>query len=386
MNFLKSVESPSIEKVENYPSRLVCNEPVSARRISYKGSRYYYYVTEENGQRQASKFHPSVTTLAKTFAGSSEGLNRWYAGHGTYDTAQAHLLERSLYGTFVHVCLAEMLFKLQTSPDEMAEIPLEDLLSNLQAFAKFHQLRADWVRENWQQIVKDLMAFSKFFVQYEVTPLLIETAVFNHSVGYAGTIDLLAEVTTGERYKTGPRAGQLKDAATATRKIWCIDFKTSKAHKVRTEYAVQGELLRRAVEATYSIETEKGIMPVVVDAVKVLAPGNWRKAPTFWLGDCTKSEKLQYINSVLPMAMHDHKGVETAPYKTMLSGALGFGSQAQPQLQPITLGAAVAMYEQGQGDSLGFSPANDALANRALANSLRKAQVVTQPQLPAAAE
>ena len=78
--------------------------------------------------------------------------------------------------------------------------------------------------------------------------------------------------------------------------------------------------------------------------------------------------------------MSHYEGAEHRPYKTLLSGVMGFGATGMrtPEMQPITVREAITLQANGKHDTLGLDSTSNAAISSALAKMLRNSQVALQ--------
>lgn len=195
-------------------------QPETVFRLDSSGHRYYY-TFDENGE---PRFYVSVTTLIKQTLPTSPSLIKWIADMG-YDESQRYAAERASYGTFMHAQIAELI--INRSYD------LNKLKERLKLYIESEKLPSDFINYA-DDFKKDILAFAQFMKDTDLKPLAIELVLTNPEDGYAGAIDLAAEITIeekgffGEVYKTGANAGKPKETKRQRRIRAIIDFKSGR--------------------------------------------------------------------------------------------------------------------------------------------------------------
>lgn len=148
-------------------------------RLDSSGHRYYYRIVNNE-----PVFYTSVTTLIKNTLPTPPSLIKWIADKGQEEGAK-EAMERADYGTLMHECCAELLIN--------GKFDLDNLTKKLALFTAKNNIP---VKEEWtESLKKDILAFAQFVIDFSVTPLAVEIVLYHPTDGYAGAIDLCAEVT-----------------------------------------------------------------------------------------------------------------------------------------------------------------------------------------------
>ncbi|MBQ2855531.1 MAG: hypothetical protein IJE78_00190 [Bacteroidaceae bacterium] len=257
-------------------------QPEPVYRLDSSGHRYYYTFDEDGEPR----FFVSVTTLIKQTLPTSPSLVKWIADMG-YEESQRFAQERAQYGTFMHAQIAELLITRSYNLNLIRE--------RLRMFIESEQLPSDFMGYA-DDFKKDILAFAQFMKDTDLKPLAIELVLTNPEDGYAGAIDLAAELTIeekgffGEFYKTGANAGKPKETKRQRRIRAIIDFKSG-----RKGFFPEYEIQLHAYMKMWNMHFEAH----PIEKVFNWSPKDWRgKTPTYNFKDQTDSKnakKLPYL-------------------------------------------------------------------------------------------
>ena len=257
-------------------------QPEPVYRLDSSGHRYYYTFDEFGEPR----FFVSVTTLIKQTLPTAPSLVKWIADMG-YEESQRFAQERAHYGTFMHAQIAELLITRSYNLNLIRE--------RLRMFIESEQLPSDFMGYA-DDFKKDILAFAQFMKDTELKPLAIELVLTNPEDGYAGAIDLAAELTIeekgffGEVYKTGANAGKPKETKRQRRIRAIIDFKSG-----RKGFFPEYEIQLHAYMKMWNMHFEAH----PIEKVFNWSPKDWRgKTPTYNFKDQTDSKnakKLPYL-------------------------------------------------------------------------------------------
>lgn len=267
---------------EYYDQEALKEQPEPVYRIDSSGHRYYYTFDDDSKPR----FFVSVTTLIRQTTPTSPELIKWIANMG-YEESQRYASERASYGTFMHSQIADLI--ITRSYD------LNKLKSRLRDYIESEQLPADFINYA-DDLKKDVLAFAQFMKDTDLKPLAIELVLTNPDDGYAGAIDLAAEITIeekgffGEVYKSGENKGKPKESKRKRRVTAIIDFKSG-----RKGFYADYEIQLHAYKAMWDIHFPD--MPI--EKLYNWSPKDWRgSVPTYNLKDQTDSKnasKLPYL-------------------------------------------------------------------------------------------
>ena len=171
----------TIEKLtpQYFNTEKLLHQPKPIYRIDLKDFRYYYNFGEDG----EPKFYTSVTTLIKNTLPTPPALIKWMADKGAED-GKSEAMERACYGTCMHhlcgMLLIDGKLDLGVVPNVLQQIALRENI----------QPQKGWVEE----LKKDILAFAQFIIDRKVKPLAIEVCLYHPTDGYAGAIDLVAEL------------------------------------------------------------------------------------------------------------------------------------------------------------------------------------------------
>lgn len=267
---------------EYYDQETLKEQPEPVYRLDSSGHRYYYTFDENSNPR----FFVSVTTLIRQTTPTSPELIKWIANMG-YDESQRYASERASYGTFMHSQIADLI--INRSYD------LNKLKSRLKDYIESEQLPADFINYA-DDLKKDILAFAQFMRDTDLKPLAIELVLTNPEDGYAGAIDLAAEIEIeekgffGETYKSGENKGKPKESKRKRRVTAIIDFKSG-----RKGFFPEYEIQLHAYKAMWDLHFPE----LPIEKLYNWSPKDWRGLiPTYNLKDQTDSKnasKLPYL-------------------------------------------------------------------------------------------
>lgn len=271
-------------------------QPEPVYRLDSSGHRYYYTFDED----EEPIFFVSVTTLIKQTLPTSPQLIKWIADMG-YDESQRYAEDRAAYGTFMHAQIAELI--INRSYD------LDNLRSRLKLYIESKKLPSGFIGyEN--DFKKDILAFAQFMKDTELKPLAIELVLTNKEDGYAGAIDLAAEISIeekglfGETYKTGANAGKPKETKRKRRIRAIIDFKSG-----RKGFFPEHEIQLHAYKKMWNMNFEA----FPVERVYNWSPKDWRgTTPSYNFKDQTESKNAKKLPYLVELArIEDEKRENT---------------------------------------------------------------------------
>lgn len=273
-------------KAEFFNEDALQEQPEPVYRLDSSGHRYYY-TFDENGEPQ---FYVSVTTLIKQTLPTLPQLIKWIADMG-YEESQRYAQERAAYGTFMHGQFAELLIARSYN--------LNGLKERLKMYIESEQLPSNFINYA-DDFKKDILAFAQFMKDTDLRPLAIELVLTNPQDGYAGAIDLCAEITIeekgfyGETYKTGANAGKPKETKRQRRIRAIIDFKSG-----RKGFFPEHEVQLLAYKTMWNMHFEQ----YPVERVYNFSPKEWRgTTPTYNFKDQTDSKNAQKLPYLVELA------------------------------------------------------------------------------------
>lgn len=250
----------------------------------------WYYTISNHGQVQ---FYGSVTSILDKTLPTSPYLIKWIADHGVQGANRLRD-QKAEYGTLMHLVIADYL------QQEYYNLNMMQFIVN--HYVREHRIQYDtsWWAESLQ---KDLLSFDAFCKEYQVKPLAVEMVCAAPSLGYAGCIDLVCEMTIqekgfiGEMYKSGPNKGEPKESKFGRTIKAIVDFKSGK-HQFYENNEIQANMYMRLWNACYP-------------EAKVERCYNWRPSewegvePTFNLKDQTLVKSCEKIPHLLKLFLID---------------------------------------------------------------------------------
>lgn len=182
----------------------------------------WYYTISAHGQVQ---FYGSVTSILDKTLPTSPYLIKWIAEHGVQGANRLRD-QKAEYGTLMHLVIADYL------QNEVYNLNMMHFI--VQHYVREHRIQYDTSR--WaESLQKDLLSFDAFCKEYNVKPLAVEMVCAAPSLGYAGCIDLVCEMTVMEKgfadgvvYAKGKNEGQPKEVKIPKTFRAIVDFKSGK--------------------------------------------------------------------------------------------------------------------------------------------------------------
>lgn len=278
----------TVEQVsaEYFNAEALKEQPEPVYRLDSSGHRYYYTFDEDGNPR----FYVSVTTMIKQTMPTSPQLIKYIADLG-YEESQRYAAERAAYGTFMHAQIAELI--IAKSYD------LDKLRDRLKDYIESEKLPSDFINYA-DDLKKDVLAFAQFAKEHELKPLAIELVLTNPEDGYAGAIDLCAEITIeekgffGEVYKTGVNAGKPKETKQKKRIRGIIDFKSG-----RKGFFPEHEIQLHAYMKMWNMN----FPDYPVERVFNWSPCDWRGIkPSYKFKDQTNSKNARKLPYLIELA------------------------------------------------------------------------------------
>lgn len=247
-------------------------------RIYTPKGRYYYTVSED----EQVNIYIGVTTMISALLPKGEGLIRWMADLG-YEQSKLYASIRASYGTLMHNEFAKFLINKRYDMDAMAAVVYE-YVSKCENSQLINA--EEWIND----LTNDLLAFAQFCYDYQVKPLAIEIMLC-HPDGYAGTIDLICEMTIKEKIDVSKKATE-KNLVTRTI-LAAVDFKSGRKG-FYDEYAVQLESYRHLCSNEWpDLEIQK---------IYNWSPKEWRTEPAYNLKDQSEAVDAQKFSLLVEMA------------------------------------------------------------------------------------
>lgn len=319
-------------------------QPEKVYRLDSNGHRYYYTFDEDGEPR----FYVSVTTLIKQTLPTSPQLIKWIADMG-YDESQRYAAERAAYGTFMHAQIAELIIARCYDLNKLKE--------RLKMYIESEKLPSDFIAYA-DDFKKDILAFAQFMKDVDLKPLAIELVLTNKEDGYAGAIDLCAEITIEEKgffdetYKTGANAGKPKETKQSRRVRAIIDFKSGRKGFF-PEHEVQLHAYRKMWDMNFPAYP--------VEKVYNWSPKSWiGTTPTYNFKDQTNSKNAQKLPYLIELArIEDEKRDNTIISR---SGVIDLGAESglSENITELSLAEVVKRRQQDVAPDADTNPAEAA--------------------------
>lgn len=235
--------------------------PKKVWQLNSKGYRYYFCYDEEG----LPNFYPSVTTILSKTLPKSSFLMKWIAEKG-YEEAERYKEERAYYGTFMHIAFEELLINRRYD--------LDTLKDRLKTYIEDNHLPSNFIYYA-DDFKKDVLAFARFVLDYDVKPFAIEISLVHEQLNYAGTIDLPCSML--EKQGGDKRINAI------------IDFKSG-----RKNFYEEAEIQLHFYKEMWNYNFPN----LEITKVFNFSPKDWRKKPTYNLKDQTNSvnaNKMPYL-------------------------------------------------------------------------------------------
>jgi hypothetical protein len=293
-----------IEKINPmyFNSTVLKHQPETLYRLDAQNYRYYYRY--ENGE---PVFYTSVTTMIKNSLPTSPHLIQWLIVKGG-DNGKDEAMERASYGTFLHVQCGELLMS--------GTYDLDKLKEKLVPFLVAEGLPADRVK--WEgELKKDVLAFAQFMIEKNIKPLAIEICLWHPTDGYAGALDIVAEMDIeekgffGEVYLSGVNKGQPKESKQIRRVIAIIDIKSGKKG-----FYESAEIQLAAYNEMWNIHFPE----TPIEKLFNWSPKEFRTTPSYNLKDQTDSKKARKLQHLVQISKLEDDGRENKV--TIVSGMI----------------------------------------------------------------
>jgi len=307
-----------------FDEKALVEAPEKIYRLQGSSHRYYYKF-DENG---LPDFFTSVTTMIKQTMPTSPHLIKWIADMG-YEESRNFAAERADYGTFMHTEIAELLIA--------RKYDTEKIKSKLKTYIEKENLPSDFINHA-DELKKDILAFAQFMIDYNVKPLAIEIVLSHPTDGYAGAIDLVAEISGeisghwGEVYKSGAKVGQPRKTTKFIEGVKCIiDFKSGRKGFYE-EHEIQLQAYQEMWDAHFpDRKVEKRFN---------WSPKEWRGAkPTYNLKDQTEAKSVYKLKHLVELArVEKDRRNDTV---VVISGEIDLNDGLKKNMQEMTLSELV---------------------------------------------
>jgi hypothetical protein len=161
------------------------------------GESRWYYCPETD------RYYPSVTSVIQGTMPTPFALIEWMKKNGA--DADEKRDERAAYGTFLHRQIERLLIDGEYNLDALGAACLSGAIEAGDS---------SWSSEWYHDAKKDILAFAAFQREVDLRPIAVEVVLKSDTLGYAGAVDLVCEMTVvedgywGDVYASGPRKGE----------------------------------------------------------------------------------------------------------------------------------------------------------------------------------
>ena len=226
-------------------------------RFNYHGQRWYYTL-------EPVTLYPSVTTILDATTPTPYAVKELIGKYGM-DGFHKFMREKADYGTLFHIFVSHYF-----NHKEITDMQMEAMAYDFG--------RVDF-KANYLSLKKDMLSVIKFAEDYEVVPLVNEKPMHYNDgkLKFAGTIDLIAEMTINKQRKTA-----------------VIDFKSGK-HGFFESHGMQLGFYQILAGMNGHIS---------VDLINV-GPKDWQKEPTYNFKNWGKDKCLNKIKHLINLFLID---------------------------------------------------------------------------------
>jgi len=252
---------PLVETLDPYlfldPSIIL--PPVRFRRRNFAGDRFYFTAADDG----TLAYYNSVTSVCSKALPKSPFLTNWQISWGSDEKAEEMLQQSADYGTLFHI-LINRFAQGEVLAGDLEEDVLDFFAKNA---LKWDLQRTPWLRDSrtgWaDRLANDIRCFHAFFVEREVKILASEIILGSPTLGIAGAIDLVAEITfNGKRVRC------------------IVDYKSGR-NGFYESHELQLALYREIYNENFPDEP--------IELIFNFAPTEWRKTPTYKLQNQSNS-------------------------------------------------------------------------------------------------
>ena len=366
-----------ISEVEIYPENLaglkMLTPPVKPKRFLFHGDRFYYYQDEEGNISPEFK---SVTTATDHGNRSQGGIMKWYAANG-WEGAKKILAHSSLYGTFEHICKSVFSAKVLESGSYGVQFSVRDLKNVFEDYRGNLDLPLEWSYQYFDTLCRSMAAWRRFFILYEVRPLLIEKTLLRYMGeddfrNVAGTLDLAFTYTKADRYASGENKHKPKAARPKFEPVKDVLAILDNKSRTNKNGAYETGILQLELLAQL-FETNFGKRP---DSVFHYNPTDWRSRPDFLLeeipADHPENKNVDPVLQVAHNRITEKGPIYERNYKTTIEGYFGEDPESGFNFNTLTVKEALETYESGGAATIGLGPDAEDQAEKIAGDKIRE--------------
>lgn len=276
-------------------------------RVNFGKGRSYIKIEADGQLAQPFRLYTSLTTSIAQSMPTPQALEDWKMMHGKKE-ADRLMKVAAHYGTLMHLEIGKFIKEKAYDLDTCQQV-VEDYLSDENFWDNDCVLWADKLKE-------DLLAFVKFYNDYEIVPLGLEYVLLSDDRGFGTPIDLVCLMTVTEDsvnpndpYKSGPRRGEPRECKIRVQKRAVINFKSGRKGFYET-HGIQMECEKLLWDENFPESP--------IDIAMNWAPADWKGAPNYkikeWQGTTGKDE----IEAILKLAQIRYQSkAEKSKYMSM---------------------------------------------------------------------
>ncbi len=294
------------------------------RRVNTKLGRFYY--THDDSMADP-KIYMGMTSILSAVVPRPQQLIDWMVSMGP--SYKEYVAVKASFGTLLHLQIANFCLNgNKYNFDEVESIVKDYVRSEPKEIieSKYFNL-SEWI----ENIKSDVLAWSVFVKDYKVSPIAIEIPLI-HPSGFSGTIDIPARMTIdvegdfGEKYKSGPRKGEVKLTKQPKEIIAIIDIKSTRKGSAHLDYRIQLAGYRRLMEANFP--------EIKIEKLYNWSPKEWRDQPSYTLSEKADISDELFDSYIMlgKMAMMD----KTPEYQEIV-GSIDGDSDAMSCIRNISL-------------------------------------------------
>lgn len=253
--------------------------------------RFYYKSTLEE-----LKPFPSVTSVIQNATPMSYGLLKWFKSMNEKELEE-YVRERQLYGTLMHILIAELMQNELRPLDEFEGLVRTYCLENDLDF------KYEWVED----LQKDILSFTAFCQERKVRPLAIEMPLVSEQYQFAGCIDLICELEFKSKTVTA-----------------IVDFKSGRKG-FYDNHAIQLMMYKAMWEEN---------MNRAIDMIFNWAPSDWKNKPSYKLKNQSDEFPEELIGHIVGQFRCTNKTKPSSKFK--FTGSVNLNGDLSENYQNLT--------------------------------------------------
>ncbi|RZJ92452.1 MAG: hypothetical protein EOO20_01720 [Chryseobacterium sp.] len=259
-------------------------------RVNFGKGRSYIKIEPDGQLAQPFRLYTSLTTSIAQSMPTPFALEDWKFMHGKKE-ADRLMKVAAHYGTLMHMEIGRFIKEGVYDLDAVQD-PIDNYLSDNNFWDNDCTQWPDKLKE-------DMLAFVKFYNDYEVIPLGLEYVLLSEKRGFGTPIDLVCMLMVdekgewGEVYKSGERKGEPKVTSKRVQKRAIINFKSGRKGFYET-HGIQMECERLLWDENFPESP--------IDIAMNWAPADWRTTPDYKIKEWQGTTPVAEIEAILKLA------------------------------------------------------------------------------------